>query len=89
MMISRDVTEGLKQGVLVGAVILAVVVPMRHHLLPQRATAPVVDPSAVSAPQPPAVVAPAAPQWDRDHTFPRELFTKLGEHTALRARSVG
>ena len=25
------------------------------------------------------VVAPAAPQWDRDHTFPREVFTQLGE----------
>ena len=25
------------------------------------------------------VVAPAAPAWDRDHTFPREVFTQLGE----------
>jgi alkylation response protein AidB-like acyl-CoA dehydrogenase len=25
------------------------------------------------------VVAPRAGQWDRDHTFPREVFTQLGE----------
>ena len=25
------------------------------------------------------VIAPAAPAWDRDHTFPREVFTQLGE----------
>lgn len=59
MMISRDVTEGLKQGVLVGAVILAVVVPMRHHLLPQRSPAQVVDPSAAVNAPPPTAVAPA------------------------------
>jgi len=61
MMISRDVTEGLKQGVLVGAVVLAVVVPLRHHLLPQRSAAPAMD-AALTAPAPPAVVAPAAPK---------------------------
>ena len=25
------------------------------------------------------VIAPQAPQWDRDHTFPRAVFTQLGE----------
>ena len=60
MMISRDVTEGLKQGVLAGAVILAVLVPMRHYLLPRHSPAPVVDPSVVTAPPP--VVAPVLPK---------------------------
>jgi hypothetical protein len=60
MMISRDVTDGLKQGALVGAAILVVVIPMRHYLLPQQRPAPVVDPAAVLAPPPAAV--PAVPQ---------------------------
>ena len=25
------------------------------------------------------VVAPEAPEWDREHHFPRELFTRLGD----------
>jgi alkylation response protein AidB-like acyl-CoA dehydrogenase len=25
------------------------------------------------------VIAPAAPAWDREHTFPRDVFTQLGE----------
>jgi alkylation response protein AidB-like acyl-CoA dehydrogenase len=25
------------------------------------------------------VIAPAAPEWDRSHTFPREVFSQLGE----------
>ncbi|WP_374562692.1 hypothetical protein [Ideonella sp.] len=61
MMISRDVTEGLKQGLLIGAVVLAVAVPMRHHLLPQRSVpTPAIDPAAVAT-APPGV-APALPQ---------------------------
>ena len=26
-----------------------------------------------------AEIAPHAAAWDRDHTFPRELFSKLGD----------
>jgi alkylation response protein AidB-like acyl-CoA dehydrogenase len=38
------------------------------------------------------VIAPAAPAWDREHRFPREVFGQLGRaraHGRLRAREHG
>lgn len=61
MTISRDVIDGLKQGVLVGAVVLAVAVPLRHHFLPSPATtAPRGEPVVAMAPPRVAPAAPAA-----------------------------
>jgi hypothetical protein len=51
MNLSRDVAEGLKQGVLVGAAILVLVVPQVRHHQAQQPAAPAV---ASQAPQPPA-----------------------------------
>lgn len=35
MIISREISDGLKQGVLIGAAILVLVVPLRHQFMPQ------------------------------------------------------
>ncbi len=89
MMISRDVTDGLKQGVLVGAAILAVVVPMRHHLLPQHARAPaVMEPSVLSAPPPPAVVAPAPPNALPDPVIIHRRLDWSGQAAGKEARRL-
>lgn len=62
MIISRDIADGLKQGVLIGAAILAVAVPLRHLFMPQQKLA-VGEASTLGAsvpsPAPPAVVVPA------------------------------
>ena len=60
--ISRDVADGLKQGALIGAVILALVIPLRQHFLAPKK--PSTGEAAVMAtvPATPSVAPPAALQ---------------------------
>jgi hypothetical protein len=80
MIISRDVADGLKQGVLIGAAILLLVVPLRHQFMPQSklavgdgtplaAASQTVPPPAVAVPaptpaEPPAPVMVRRLDWD-------------------------
>jgi hypothetical protein len=80
MIISRDVADGLKQGLLIGAAILLLVVPLRHHFMPSNklaagdgtplaTTTQAVSPPAAAVPapapaEPPAPVISRRLDWD-------------------------
>lgn len=63
--ISRDIADGLKQGALIGVVVLALVIPLRQHFMAPKKLATGAAAMAVSSPPaapPVSLPAPAAPE---------------------------
>lgn len=85
---NRDVTNGLKQGVLIGAAVLVLVVPhVRHHEAPHQLSSNLLPPPAAVAAAPAAPAAKMLPVVAEPSMAPAPLLARrleLGTETAPR-----